>query len=189
MVCEFQYAEFVREKQTDKPVAVGGEITSRVFFAHGLLDLLIHRCLQDKDGDLSIDEVRLISRAFASLPPEVLVSENIPIFDHASVMLHERKLDQQLRKANQAVPINRGHGFNKPIPELNFMSWLKALAHIVSEYKDSDASYFALLTAMSFISNVKLNAPVQAGHTTVSKNLQKKGNIDLSELMLDDMDY
>ena len=69
------------------------------------------------------------------------------------------------------------------------MSWLKALAHIVSEYKDSDSSYFALLTAMSFISNVKLNAPVQAGITTVSKNLQKKGNIDLSELMLDDMDY
>mmetsp|Transcript_36541 Transcript_36541/g.44619 ORF Transcript_36541/g.44619 Transcript_36541/m.44619 type:complete len:131 (+) Transcript_36541:308-700(+) len=130
-----------------------------------------------------------MARALAALPPEVLVSEEIPIFDHASVMLHEKKLDQQLRKASQAVPFNRGNGFNKAIPELNFMSWLKSLAHIVSEYKDADASYFALLSAMSFVSNVKLLAPVQAGHTTVSKNLQKKGHIDLSELTLYDMDY
>ena len=89
MICEFQYAEFVKEKQSDKPGTVGGEITSRIFFSHGLLDLLIHRCLLDKDGDLSIDEVRLIARAFASLPPEALVSENIPIFDSQSVMLQE----------------------------------------------------------------------------------------------------
>lgn len=43
------------------------------------------------------------------------------------------------------------------------MSWLKALAHIISEYKDSDASYFCFLTVMSFISNVKLLAPVKDG--------------------------
>lgn len=49
------------------------------------------------------------------------------------------------------------------MPELNFISWLKALAHIVSEYKDPDASYFAFLSVMSFISNVKLLAPVKDG--------------------------
>ena len=75
------------------------------------------------------------------------------------------------------------------MPELNFMSWLRANAHIICEYKDSDASYFCFLTIMQFISNVKLLQPVKDGQTTISKNMQKKGPIDLSEWTLEDLDY
>ena len=56
-----------------------------------LLNLLIRRCLSD-DGYLTLDEVRLIARAFCALPPELIVKENIPIFDRESVHAHEQKL-------------------------------------------------------------------------------------------------
>lgn len=88
------------------------------------------------------------------------------------------------------MPINRGNGFRKEIPDLNFMSWLKALAHIIAAYKDADASYFSFLAAMSFVSNVRMMAPVKDGHISVPKSLQQsKGQIDLSELSIEDLDY
>ena len=61
--------------------------------------MLIHRCSVDKTTELPIEEVRLIARAFACLPPEVLVIEQIPIFDQETVVQHEKKLEEQLRKA------------------------------------------------------------------------------------------
>ena len=38
------------------------------------------------------DEVKFIARAFASMPPEVLIRENIKIFDKSSIEHHEREL-------------------------------------------------------------------------------------------------
>ena len=73
---------------------MAGELTARVFINHGLLDVLMHRCLTDKNVELQIEEVRLIARAFATLPPEVLVSEKIPVFDQETVIKHEKKLEK-----------------------------------------------------------------------------------------------
>ena len=60
-----------------------------MFIGQGLLEILIRRSLSDNNSELAIDEVRLIARAFAAFPPEVLINEHIPIFDRASVMHYE----------------------------------------------------------------------------------------------------
>ena len=69
------------------------------------------------------------------------------------------------------------------------MSLLKALANIVSHYKDAQASYFALYTVLNLIYAVNLRAPTVQGQSTQSRSLAGKGPIDLSLLTLNDMDY
>ena len=49
------------------------------------MDILIRRCLSDKNAELQIEEVRLIAHAFATLAPQALISEKIPIFDQESL--------------------------------------------------------------------------------------------------------
>ena len=89
IVCEFQGASFIKEKQSEVTGSIKGKLTSRIFINYGLLNLLVRKCLNCQNEDLTLDEVRLIARAFSALPIEVLVQEDIPIFDRATVYAHE----------------------------------------------------------------------------------------------------
>lgn len=98
------------------------------------------------------DEVRFIARALASMPPEVLIRENIKIFDKTSIEHHERELQRQADRDKKPLPMNRGKNFKNHVNETNLLSWLKALAHIASrDQRDAESSYFALYAAMSLV--------------------------------------
>ena len=171
------------------PGTVEGGLAQRIFINYRLLELLIQRCLDD-DEKLTLDEVRLIARAFSAMPIEVIQQERISIFDQDSVDAHERNLQEEADKnPSMRLPLNRGDAFKPKAPEVNLMSMLNALANIVSRYNDATASYFALYTVFNLIYTINLLAPTVNGQHTISKSLQTKGPIDLTDLRIDDMDY
>ena len=126
--------------------------------------MLIRRSLEDANGELTIDEVRLMARGFCALPTEVIFNENIPIFDKASVCAHEQSLQNEAQQQQKKLPMNRGTSFKtNSIPDVNLMSILSALANIISHYKDAQASYFALYTVLNLVYSINLNPPTVQG--------------------------
>ena len=78
------------------------------------------------------------------------------------------------------MPLNRGSQFKANVPDLNLMSFLKALASIISKYRDANASYFAFHTVLNLVYHTNLLAPTVNGKSKRSLNLATKGPINLA---------
>ena len=85
----------IKAREQETQVLTEGILNKRIFINQNLLEHLIRRCIEDQNGELTIDEVRLIARAFSSLPTEVIVQENLRIFDKSSVNAHEQRLQEE----------------------------------------------------------------------------------------------
>lgn len=86
------------------------------------------------------------------------------------------------------MSINRGSSFKTSIVDFNLMSFFKALANLVSKYRDSHASYFAFHTVLNLIYTLNLMTPMVNGKSVMSR-FPNKGPVDLSVLLLTDLDY
>lgn len=152
------------------------------------MELLIRKCLQD-DGDMTLEEVRFVSRALCAVPAEIIIKENIPNFDKPSIDGHEKRLQEEYNKLQRKLSLNRGDEFKASISGFNVMALFKALTTIVSKYHDPKASYYALLTLLNLIYNTNLLAPTVQGKSTLPPSLQTTGPVNPAELKLNDLDY
>ena len=140
---------------------------------------------------MTIDEARLIARAFSTLPIEVIVRENIPIFDRKTVYRHEQRLQEEADKSadGRKLPFNRGEQFKTEILDVNLMSLMTSLSNLMSNYRDAQVTYFALYSLFNIVYTVNLLAPTVNGQSAISENLTGKGPVDISKLTLNDLDY
>ena len=65
--------------------------------------------------------------------------------------------------------MNRGKNFKTSIADLNLMSFFKALANLVSKYRDAHASYFAFHTVLNLIYTVNVMTPIIGGKSVSSR--------------------
>lgn len=175
------------------PGTTEGKLTQKIFMGKGLLEILIRRCQSDSSKELllSLDEARLIARAFSALPAEILCQVNIHVFDKESAMAHEMRLQEETEAQGRRLPYNRGENMKVGSQlDINLMSIFKALANLVTHNEgDSEVAYFSLYSVFNIVNTVNLLSPTVNGKSTMSKGVSTKGPVDLTELKLQDLDY
>ena len=108
IICEFQNSNLIRERQEEAPSPTDVFLTQQIFLNMGLLEILIRKVLQD-DGNMTLEEVRFVARGFNALPADLLIKENIGIFDQVTVLAHEKRLQEEYdQNPGMKMPMNRG---------------------------------------------------------------------------------
>ena len=99
IVAEYQNQRNMKDKPEEYMPTEPGRLIKRIYMkeSQGLLQLLIKRSLRVYDEAFTIDEMRLVARAFASLPASELIEANFHVFDQATLEETKKQNSEELQ--------------------------------------------------------------------------------------------
>ena len=81
IVAEYANSRDLPKENAEASIQFLDRLNNKIFIEYSLFALLMNRCLTTPGDLLTIDEIKLAARSFASVPPEILISQEFLIFE------------------------------------------------------------------------------------------------------------
>jgi len=95
----------------------------------------------------TLNEMRLVARAFASMPAHEFIEQNYQVFDSETIEQNKMKPDDELQAASSKLMKKNSSSEER----ISLMSYFNSLVNIIKKYDDPQASYFAIYSVLNFI--------------------------------------
>lgn len=147
-----EFQNQLNERKNPEHIAVDPDkqkLINKIYFnkSQGLLPILLKRSLKVINEPFTLNEMRLVARAFASMPANEFIEQNYQVFDSQTIESNKMRPDEETKEVSSKFMIKTTSSEER----ISLMAYFNALANIIKKYEDPQARYFALYSVYNFI--------------------------------------